>query len=77
MTGLVCNGGNGCCDSDNPCSEEEGDCDWDNECFGPLVCGTDNCEGETFDDTDDCCELPAQSKEDTTHGVFWSGNYHT
>ena len=51
-----CSGADSCCTSDNPCSEGEGDCDWDSECWGDLVCGDDNCDGEGFDDTDDCCK---------------------
>ena len=36
----------------------EGDCDWDNDCKGNLVCGSNNCAGSTFDSTDDCCTDP-------------------
>ena len=27
----------------NGCDEGEGDCDTDNDCWGPLVCGNNNC----------------------------------
>ena len=33
----------GCCTDTLPCSMGQGDCDADSECFGNLVCGTDNC----------------------------------
>ena len=50
-----CNGGNDCCTSSNQCGINEGDCDSDNECKVNLVCGRNNCVGDTFDSTDDCC----------------------
>ena len=31
------------CTADNPCGENEGDCNNDNECQDDLVCGIDNC----------------------------------
>ena len=43
------------------CGENEGDCDWDEDCEGSLICGSNNCL-ETrdpyamYDSTDDCCE---------------------
>ena len=36
----------------------EGDCDNDANCEGRLKCGTNNCFGEGFDLTDDCCYDP-------------------
>ena len=33
----------------------KGDCDSKEDCQGDLVCGKDNCEGELFEDDDDCC----------------------
>ena len=33
----------------------EGDCDSKEDCQGNLVCGKDNCEGEWFEEDDDCC----------------------
>ena len=36
----------------------EGDCDSDADCEAGLVCGQDNCRGDGFDDTDDCCYVP-------------------
>jgi len=51
----VCDGGDSCCTSENPCEEGEGDCDYDSHCVGDLQCGKDNCQGDTFDSTDDCC----------------------
>jgi len=58
--GEHCEGGDSCCTLDKPCFEGEGDCDEDSECRGSLRCGTDNCYGEGFDDTDDCCTRPWQ-----------------
>jgi len=56
--GNECRGGDSCCTQDNQCFEGEGDCDHDSDCRGNLRCGTDNCYGEGFDDTDDCCMRP-------------------
>jgi len=54
-----CNGGDSCCDSKpDGCLEGEGDCDTDSHCAGDLVCGKDNCVGEGFDKSDDCCYQP-------------------
>ena len=45
-----------CCTSANPCGLNQGDCDTDDDCFGDLRCGTDNCIG--FGDTGaDCCQI--------------------
>merc|ERR1712212_1438169 len=59
----ACEGGNTCCGGDSCCDNKpggclvgEGDCDNDSHCKGDLVCGMDNCGGETgYDGTDDCC----------------------
>jgi len=51
---LPCKGGDSCCDN-QLCGENEGDCDNDDQCAGNLKCGKDNCVGEGFDGTDDCC----------------------
>jgi len=56
--GDQCQGGDSCCTRDNQCFEGEGDCDHDSDCRGNLRCGTDNCYGKGFDDTDDCCMRP-------------------
>ena len=48
-------GGNDCCTEEKPCKEDEGDCDNDDECAGNLKCGEDNCIGDAFDHSDDCC----------------------
>ena len=37
------------------CSAGAGDCDSDSDCFGDLRCGSNNCQGQGFDDSDDCC----------------------
>ena len=56
-----CDGGDSCCRPDNPCLENEGDCDENEDCLGELVCGSgtgndNNCPAKaTFESTDDCC----------------------
>lgn len=48
----------GCCSSSNPCSIGQGDCDYDSDCAGNLVCGTDNCRDFTSawsHSAFDCC----------------------
>jgi len=52
-----CNGGDSCCDGIE-CGVGEGDCDSDTNCKGRLKCGINNCVGESFDETDDCCFDP-------------------
>ena len=52
---LECHGYDSCCTPTNKCAEMEGDCDSDEGCKGDLVCGSNNCIGDTFDDSDDCC----------------------
>jgi len=32
-----------CCTRNNPCNKGEGDCDWNFQCKGHLVCGSNNC----------------------------------
>lgn len=51
-----------CCTEESPCSEGEGDCDNDNDCAGPLMCGTDNC-AYPFPGTHDCCYSPDADEE--------------
>ena len=53
-----CDGHDSCCREENLCAEGEGDCDGDGDCMDGLQCGTDNCQGETFDAGDDCCFKP-------------------
>merc|ERR1712141_678149 len=52
-----CDGGDSCCTSSNQCNAGEGDCDSDADCFGEGECNNslDNCNGATYDATDDCC----------------------
>ena len=45
----------GQCTIDNPCKENNGDCDNDDECEGTLKCGKNNCLGDGFLPDDDCC----------------------
>merc|ERR1712141_450727 len=52
----ACLGGDTCCTPADPCAVGEGDCDSDADCAGSSTCGTNNCNGSTFDSTDDCCE---------------------
>ena len=49
---------NECCSTENPCRVGEGDCDINAECFGDLVCGTNNCQwfDLSWKVTRDCCE---------------------
>jgi len=49
-----CKGDDDCCNG-RQCGINEGDCDSDIHCAGTLICGNDNCEGDGFDGTDDCC----------------------
>jgi len=57
-----CDGGDDCC-KDGNCGEGQGDCDSDSDCYGPLVCGCDNCktgwsgDRSSFEDNDDCCMI--------------------
>ena len=51
-----------CCSNSNPCRENEGDCDNDNDCLGNLKCGhgnglEDNCDN-SFAEGADCCYDP-------------------
>lgn len=62
-----CLGKDNCCDH-QLCGLNEGDCDLDSQCAGSLVCGVDNCEGSSFDATDDCC------KEDVCQDGFPLGS---
>ena len=55
----------GCCSSSNPCGVAEGDCDYDDDCQGHLLCGTDNCLSPFPSDAannPDCCYEPFLSK---------------
>merc|ERR1711962_840414 len=57
----MCDGGDSCCGAKwHKCGEGEGDCDYDTDCQNGLTCGLDNCVGDSFDETDDCCEGPVQ-----------------
>ena len=52
----------GCCTTDEPCGENEGDCSGDSDCLPGLVCGKHNCPtGVGFDARSDCCELMSGS----------------
>ena len=63
-----CVGGNVCCSQgiNGDCKEGEGDCDDDRECEGSLVCGKDNCVGQTFDSDNsyDCCVAACKTEDD-------------
>ena len=54
---IGCNGVDDCCTDTNQCSIGEGDCDTASDCLSDLICGVDNCIGDTFDadNSDDCC----------------------
>lgn len=71
-----CNGGDSCCTSSNQCSIGEGDCDLESDCLGDLVCGTNNCEGDTFGTADDCCREAKYIDPNATLQVFlYAGLY--
>ena len=58
---LVCDGATdadygSCCEPDSQCGLGEGDCDYDEVCEGELVCGSNNCIGEFFSSSNDCCK---------------------
>jgi len=42
-----------CCGNPSKCTLGQGDCDSDDDCYGDLVCGIDNCGGSESDA--DCC----------------------
>ncbi len=44
-----------CCDKDHPCDLGEGDCDDDHDCMEGMTCGDDNCVGDGWDSSRDCC----------------------
>ena len=47
-----------CCSAANPCGIGQGDCDEDDECYGDLQCGNNNC-GDAFENSNaDCCTDP-------------------
>ena len=46
-----------CCTSANPCGINQGDCDSDDQCYGDLKCGSNNCIGFVGDSGADCCML--------------------
>ena len=50
-----CTGGDSCCTLNNQCGLGEGDCDSNEDCLSGLFCGHNNCNGDTFDNGDDCC----------------------
>ena len=44
------------CTTGNPCGEDEGDCDYNDECQDGLFCGSSNCLASLgFDSEIDCC----------------------
>ena len=58
------NGGSSCCSSSNQCDAGEGDCDCDSDCFGDLMCGTNNCDSSLgFPANRDCCFDPNKGKK--------------
>ena len=44
-----------CCSEDQPCGENQGDCDDDDECSAGLYCAKNQC-GPTFYQGADCCK---------------------
>ena len=51
-----------CCSSSHQCGVSEGDCDNDDECFGNLLCGSNNCF-PPFPPSVDCCYDPFLGKK--------------
>ena len=54
----------------------DGDCDSDLDCVGDLICGTDNCVGDMFDEEDDCCDSQEhtddrEAKLGLHKGLYW------
>ena len=47
----------------------KGDCDSERDCQGNLVCGKDNCQGEWFEEDDDCCVDVGNDQYFSLHGV--------
>ena len=64
------------CGPGSQCADGEGDCDYDGDCLSGI-CGTDNCVGEGFDSTDDCCEpSPSNLPSNPACGYgYGSGSY--
>jgi len=60
----------GCCSSENPCVEGEGDCENNKDCNGDLVCGNNNCKDfdSFFHEKDDCCIKPETPNTKETQG---------
>ena len=69
LSALRCKGqDNGCCTTEEPCDEGDGDCDSDDQCSGSLICGHDNCP---WKDNDDCCmEKPGIYNDEVLHGII-------
>ena len=66
-----CRGGEHCCRPDSPCPLDSGDCNYDHDCQGVSICGTDNCpiqSGGRWDPTDDCCERRCTSEHPCREG---------
>lgn len=67
----------GCCTSQNPCTEGNGDCDSDSGCAGSLVCGYNACnymsnrvaDGDRWNSDWDCCMESCTVLEDQS--VIW------
>ena len=62
---VVCNGTGDfwtCCTTERPCPLNEGDCNYDEDCFGNLKCGDNNCPSH-FVSNVDCCFDPMPSKQ--------------
>ena len=50
------------CTIEQPCAENEGDCDNNNECQSGLRCGEDNCPALLgYDWSIDCCYKPIRT----------------
>ena len=70
-----CRGGEHCCRPDSPCGINSGDCNYDHDCQGVSICGTDNCptqSGGRWDATDDCCERRCTPDHPCREGEFFN-----
>ena len=67
-----------CCSITHPCGIFEGHCDNDNECFGNLSCGYNNCP-PSIPNAYDCCYDPSgQITTTPMYGCFsesWVSTY--
>ena len=72
------------CTVDQPCGINQGDCDFDTQCFSGLKCGDNNCPTALgFENGTDCCDDPCSgfNMQNTTvqtfnYPYFYGFNYY-